>query len=90
MQHDCRRRKKLPPRPVSLTLYEQGKTIHEIALELGISDKQARRKLRNETERYFSDVLDHMHYHKTMLAEMNEHFRQLGQTLVRMKETPPA
>ncbi len=89
MHQRSRRRKKRPSRPVSLSLYEQGKTLHEIASELGISDEQAGRKLMRETERYTYDLLEQIHYHKTMLAQLQEQYQLLVPTLIRMHQTPP-
>ncbi len=89
MQQRSRRRKKHPSCPVSLSLYEQGKSLHEIAVELGISDEQASCKLMRATERYTYDLHEQMHYHKTMLTELHEQHQLLVPTLIRMHQTPP-
>lgn len=89
MQQCTRQRKKLPVRPVSLALYEQGKSLREIALELGTSDKQAGRKLMSETGRYVCDMLEQIRYHKTMLAELEEQYRQLVHSLIRLHQDIP-
>ncbi len=89
MQQRTPQRKKLPARPVSLSLYEQGKSLREISVELGTSDKQAGRKLVNETERYACDLLDQIRCHQTILTELREQYRLLAHTLIRINKTPP-
>jgi hypothetical protein len=89
MQQRAPQRKQLPARSVSLSLYEQGKSLPEIAVELGTSDKQAGRKLVNDTEKYACDLLEQIACHQTILAELREQYRLLARTLIRMKQDPP-